>query len=1605
MKMKSLLLAWLMLTPILASAQQATTSSSAMKAGTWAVRVPYNLGDTGTEYNFPCGQGGWRWDFFGLQMRNYSGSNYIGTPGVHVARIGFTGRWNSSNTSLSSDQTSELDAELDNIRWIGSASEVKIFLLCGIGNSGNEQGNAGGTPSWNTTQRTNYVDDIERAAQYVQSKGYTIMAVAPFNEPDFETTYSGNASNYNAVAQIMQGRSILAGKVYGPSTLNSSQAPTWYNTVKNNINFANTHQLAGNTFAQYTGFWQTAKADGKRLIADEMHNVMEAMVCAYYGGEAGTWWGYNGVTRGEYTNILQDGVQLAYKERPNEWMVATVNKYNNQTNRAKAFIGSSERNAVATAFTFVSRGRLGYYDGDGPFYDFTQDMPGGASGSYSNGQTNAERLINIDFGEDVPFEVINGNYKIVNKASGKVLSLTNGNASVRDNVYQYADGGVGNQSWTVTPVANTRSDFSYVTIKNANTETMNLYLDAAAWNMDPGANVSAWSDGDRSDPNDWQHWHLTHISDGYYTITNFLTGLYLEVEGASGANAANVRQWVYNGHDCQLWKFVPADHAVDQTAPSTPQGLTAEGQSGSVKLSWTANSDADIYRYMIYRYNTAASTWECIGRKVSGTSFIDNTCPKGQTLRYRIRALDKSYNLSQPSTEASASLTTDHAMVARWNGNNLNDATKNKLNAVQSPAGVSLTSNGTHQSFQFNGSTGYLELPYYVGDFEEMSFATWVRPSSTTAWQRIFDFGNGEDSYLFLTPTNGSRMRFEIKANGTTQGLNATQALSSNTWYHVAVTIGASAVKIYINGTQNASATDITLRPSDVSPALCYLGRSMFDADPAFNGMLSDVRLYNYELTAAEVAALAAITDNSQTGYNITTERLPAIADNVNNWDVHTGNWATWSSTSENTSTLTSPYCRTSSANANNVLSKTLNYLPNGTYVMTANAYAYYNSSWTTRNSQQLFLNNTNLTVNSANNTTATLRTVSGGTVTNNTLSFGYRAVGTSTNSMASRLAIDNVKIVFQGTAEEFAEGLEDITYEIIGDAQSLLSLPMNKDVKAALQTAISNITTKLDDYTTAVVGGTATKTIADNWINALESLSGTVIINAQNSASAYAELKKAMDAAEAKADAHPQTTDDRTDFNADLGDVEDNYLAGEYLDSEIPEAIIETKRIANRYVMADAVVNARETAAINVTDLVVENPNFDGDQTQGWTSQDGFTGVSYGSIEYWNRTFNVYQVLYGMPAGTYRFETRGFYRYGGQPENLAAYNNGTLQRNAKIYIIDADGTTTQTADVMAISDDPSSVHEWGSWSSELYNGNPVPNNMQAASEAIDVRGRYVPANGYNTVTLSYSEGGDITVGARKDVAVDNDWTFFGDFSLYYLGNFVTLDEMAGTLPGAVRSNTVNIDLTRTIGAETVWNTICFPFSMTAAQIEEVFGADVIIKELTEVQISGDNANLLFSQVDEIEANVPYIMKQATPGTNYIIRGVGYTPDTDNNNVTIDGVRFQGNYTYPTTLNNVGGQDYYITSDVFKSSKGSTKIKGYRAWFKVLTGSSVKTLGWTTDDTVTGIEGVVTADGTFVALPADIYNVGGQLVRRQATSLTGLPSGIYVVGGQKVLVR
>jgi fibronectin type 3 domain-containing protein len=161
------------------------------------------------------------------------------------------------------------------------------------------------------------------------------------------------------------------------------------------------------------------------------------------------------------------------------------------------------------------------------------------------------------------------------------------------------------------------------------------------------------------------------------------------------------------------------------------------------------------------------------------------------------------------------------------------------------------------QARSFDGSTTSISLGALPGTlYKDFTASAWVWPNSTADFQRIFDFGSGTDEYLTLMLV-GSALRFQIVENGITQTLNG-PVVPLGQWAHLAVTLSGSTATLYVNGTSVATSTTMTDEPSDIVWTETFLGQSQFTADPLFSGKMDDFRLYNYGLTAAEVAAMVS---------------------------------------------------------------------------------------------------------------------------------------------------------------------------------------------------------------------------------------------------------------------------------------------------------------------------------------------------------------------------------------------------------------------------------------------------------------------------------------------------------------------------------------------------------------------------------------------------------------------------------------------------------------------------------------------------------------------------------------------------------------------------
>lgn len=169
---------------------------------------------------------------------------------------------------------------------------------------------------------------------------------------------------------------------------------------------------------------------------------------------------------------------------------------------------------------------------------------------------------------------------------------------------------------------------------------------------------------------------------------------------------------------------------------------------------------------------------------------------------------------------------------------------------------------------------GHATLPPAIfNGLADVTVATWVWVTTSADWQRVFDVGVKTASYQFVNSRTGTKymnltpkntagdLRWSITSNGygSEESLNTT-SLSTGIWTHVAVVLTGGNGFLYIDGAQ--AVTDPTvLTPAGLGTIdYAYLGRSQFDADPYFDGMLDEFRVYSRAFSAAEVQALYQFT-------------------------------------------------------------------------------------------------------------------------------------------------------------------------------------------------------------------------------------------------------------------------------------------------------------------------------------------------------------------------------------------------------------------------------------------------------------------------------------------------------------------------------------------------------------------------------------------------------------------------------------------------------------------------------------------------------------------------------------------------------------------------
>lgn len=273
---------------------------------------------------------------------------------------------------------------------------------------------------------------------------------------------------------------------------------------------------------------------------------------------------------------------------------------------------------------------------------------------------------------------------------------------------------------------------------------------------------------------------------------------------------------------------------------------------------------------------------------------------------------------------------------------------------------------------------------------------------------------------------------------------------------------------------------------------------------------------------------------------------------------------------------------------------------------------------------------------------------------------------------------------------------------------------------------------------------------------------------------------------------------------------------------------------------------------------------------------------------------------------------------------------------------------------------------------------------------------------GWNDYTAEFEVGNDGMVKlevANMPAQNQAGWFGFGDVRLFKVADLdaITLNENETCTPEA---KVADVTLNRTL--TTHWNSIVLPFAVSKEQIAAQFGEGTVVAAYKDATIDETSTTLNFEVVEEMQANVPYLIKPAQAGNTYTFQGVAIKP-ADNLEAGEGEIKFVGNYENGKQLTE---GNYFIDANrnLFYSANGTETMKAFRAIFVSTAAAPAKAMFFSirgNSGETTGIEDVKTLAGkTF-----DVYSIDGMLVRKNATNLNGLAKGVYVVNGKKYIAK
>ncbi len=282
-----------------------------------------------------------------------------------------------------------------------------------------------------------------------------------------------------------------------------------------------------------------------------------------------------------------------------------------------------------------------------------------------------------------------------------------------------------------------------------------------------------------------------------------------------------------------------------------------------------------------------------------------------------------------------------------------------------------------------------------------------------------------------------------------------------------------------------------------------------------------------------------------------------------------------------------------------------------------------------------------------------------------------------------------------------------------------------------------------------------------------------------------FADLKSKNDAffiATSTSQASDATKTEAAELYSAIDDAINN---GTYTDADAQDAITKIAEMTVKLAIPAGVDTASDENPLDMTGLI-QTPGFDKD---GVNSIEGWTGASSGNfgnndtqkaalaLEFYEKTYDMYQDIVGMPNGLYKVKVNAFYRYGSTNDDYTHYVAGE-DGLAYLYAIANDTVKAHIKHLASheeACDDQQGIGTETTFTATALGGSIkyVPNDMQSSRNYFD-NGKYE-----NAVYVKVTDG-KLRIGVKQEKSVTAGWMIMDEWTLTYYGENSAKEEGVG---------------------------------------------------------------------------------------------------------------------------------------------------------------------------------------------------------------------------------